>query len=449
MQAALCARRTPSRLAVLLQPQGPSSQTRRWKATARNRFNDIRRRATEQHPEYLKQLGGPPKSSLLADVEPKLNSRLAETRQILNGLGYAREEPSTDLPPSDMLLRAEQALQPKYAGMLAQYDFEPFGTIQVLHEDIFNADVEAIILPMTPNLMPYRGLSLEVFDRGGPELVKETFKRAQDKEERPNVGDTIVVDGRGVRADKIMFVILPWYWQGNRMDATKRLRHSVRSALDDAGSPEGFSSVALPSLGAGVYGYEPSRTSLLLLEEAVDVLLQIDKLTPHYGLKHISLIENRRDTAECFGNALTEIAHRWLPDRRMTTAAEWWGTQSRRLIMLPARPGIFWRKHKVKFKKHHGVVRKARRNYIGNIKPKLWRAHRVAQPPPLRVFRESGEVAPSEQQFRARPHYFRGVSHWLFPARRTGFQGLRKGAKGQWVAVNRQYRLREDFRPRL
>ena len=40
-------------------------------------------------------------------------------------------------------------------------------------KDIFTVQTEAVILPMLPNLMPYRGLSLEVFDRGGKDLVKE------------------------------------------------------------------------------------------------------------------------------------------------------------------------------------------------------------------------------------------------------------------------------------
>jgi O-acetyl-ADP-ribose deacetylase (regulator of RNase III) len=362
-----------------------------------------------------------------------------------------------DMPEQDILLHAEEALRPTFAGSLGQVDLPPFGSLEVQHGDIFNADSEAVILPMLPNLMPYRGLSLEVFDRGGKDLVKETFRNAKDafinrtptSDQRPHVGDTIVVEGRGVRAKNIIFVILPWFWQGSSMDATKRLRFCVRRALDMAGSPQGFSSVALPSLGAGVHGYEPRRSSNIFLEEAIEVLLQIDKQMPSYKLKHITFMDSRRETAEGLSHALTEVAHRWLPERRITSAPEYWGNATRRLVLLPSRPGVFYRRHRVKFKKHHGVVRRMRHNYLGNIRSKLWRAHRVHQPPPLLVFKESGEAVPRERQLRARPYYFRGVSHWLFPVRRTGFHALRKGAKGQWVALNQQYRLREDFRPRL
>lgn len=443
-------------LRVLEHPAGAHlAQWRRWKAQGKNRFNDIRRRAAEQHVDYLRQLGAPPRQSLLSQVEPKLNSRISELKQTMNGVGDAPPDPQgfQDVPEQDMLWRAEEALRPSYGGRLGQVDFAPFGSIEVQHGDIFTVQTEAVILPMLPNLMPYRGLSLEVFDRGGKDLVKDTFNNAKDAftsgDQRPHVGDTIIVEAKGMAAKHIVFVILPWFWQGSSMDATKRLRHCVRKALDVAGGPKGFSSVALPSLGAGVHGYEPHRSSQVFLEEAVEVLLQIEKEQPSYVLKHITLIDSRRDTAEGLNHALTEVSHRWLPDRRTTTAAQYWGRATRKLILLPSRPGIFWRRHKTKFKKHHGVVRRMRHNYIANIRSRLWRAHRVAQPPALVVFEQSGEVASSDRQHRARPYYFRGVSHWLFPARRTGFQALRKGSKGQWVGLNQQYRLREDFRPRL
>jgi len=412
------------------------AQSRRWKQSGKIRYNMHRRRAAEQHVDYLRQLGRPPKVSWLAEAEPKLNSHVDETRQV-----FTYPELTMQLPEEKQQLRIRQALAPKYAGQLGQVDFEPLGSIEVFHGDIFTEDVEAVILPMTANLMPYRGLGLEALDRGGKDLVKEAFNAARDRCEGSGLqaGDTFVVQGKGVRADKILFVVLPWFWQGSPMDAAKRLRFCARNALLEAAAPNGFESVALPSLGAGVHGYEPSRSSML----------QIEAQTPSYVLKRIRFVDSRAETTEALNHALTEVSHRWLPDRRLTTAAQFWGEATRRLVVLPAKPGIFWRRQKVKFKKHHGVVRRARKNYIANVKTRLWRAHRVQQPPPLLVYKESGEVAPTDRQLPARPYYFRGVTHWLFPARRTGFHQLRRSAKGQWVAQLRQYRLREDFRPRL
>merc|ERR1712032_579069 len=122
---------------------------------------------------------------------------------------------------------------------------------------------------------------------------------------------------------------------------------------------------------------------------------------------------------------------------------------TRRLIVLPAVPNFFWRRRKVKFKQYHGIPVSKFSYYHGNMRPFLWRAQRVRQPPPLMVTKASGDVAPRELQPRAYPYYFRGVSHWLFPSLRSGFHQLRKTAKGQWVGRLQNYRLREDIRPRL
>merc|ERR1712151_514610 len=161
-------------------------------------------------------------------------------------------------------------------------------------------------------------------------------------------------------------------------------------------------------------------------------------------------IENDEATADALVGALTEVSHRWLPSLRVTSAPQYWGQATRRLVVLPATPNFFWKRRPVKFKRYHGVRKNARQDYLGNVRPRLWRAQRVRQPPPLLVFRQTGQVAPQERQRRARPYYYRGVSHILFPSRKTGFHGLRKSSRGQWVGVRRPtgYRIAEDRKPR-
>merc|ERR1712107_713700 len=97
----------------------------------------------------------------------------------------------------------------------------------------------------------------------------------------------------------------------------------------------------------------------------------------------------------------------------------------------------------------HGVSRNQRKDYLGNMLPTIWRAQKVQQPPPLMVYKETGEVAPPDQQLKARPFFTRGVSHWLFPTRRSGYHALRKTAKGHWVGKLRGYRVHEEILPRL
>lgn len=429
----------------------------RGKFTGKSRFNLKRRLAAEQHVDYTRQMDGPASWPQI-DLDPTVHRRIDQVRQVFN---------STEVmaPPSDaqQLISPRQALQREFDGLRGSVDFQPFGRISVEHGDIFAADADVVILPMTANLMPYRGISLEAFDRGGEDLVQQTFKNAKKRygEAGLDAGDTIIVDGRGVQAEHILFVVLPWFWQGSPMDAGKRLRFCAQRAFSNveivrrtSGRPL---SVVLPSLGSGVYGFEPRGSCHTLVDEAVEALLQIEASVPNYAMKAVRFIDSNQDTVEELYGALTHASHRWLPERRLTTAAQYAGAATRRLMVLPAVPHFFWKKHRVKFKRSHGVAKKERRHYLSNVRAILWRAQRVRQPPPLMVYKQPRDdgprqmpvPAPMEMQKPARPLYYRGVSHVLFPSRKIGFHQLRKGSQGQWIAKLQNYRLRDDIRPRM
>eukprot|EP00931_Biecheleriopsis_adriatica_P105060 TRINITY_DN79656_c0_g1_i1.p1 TRINITY_DN79656_c0_g1~~TRINITY_DN79656_c0_g1_i1.p1 ORF type:complete len:460 (+),score=86.01 TRINITY_DN79656_c0_g1_i1:32-1411(+) len=452
------------RRAVLPQSSPFQVTLRRWRHAGKSRFNMIRQRAMQQHVDYLRQLQ-PPRPARSVEVEPQLRPPTAELRTTFGHPEVTRQ------PAESELLSLQARPAPTLSGCIGEVELEPFGKIEVHHADIFTFldddpwQSKAIILPMAPNLLPYRGLGLEAFDRGGRQLVTKTFDAAlggeagegpegQNQNASLNAGDTIQVSLHYLRKgasekdqEKILFTIMPWFWEGSPMDAGKRLRDCVRKSFQEASLH--FESVALPNLGGGIYGFEPKDSSRTLVEEAVEALLQIEASTPSYRLRRICFVEKSREAAESFHDALVEVSHRWLPERKLTTAPQWWGQQTRRLIVLPAAPNFFWKRVRVKFKKRHGIKKRARHDYIGNIKPWLWRAQRVQRPPPLMVYQASGEVAPAEKQLRPRPYYFRGVSHWLFPSRRGGFHSMRRSARGQWVGLLQQYKIREAVRPRM
>eukprot|EP00929_Paragymnodinium_shiwhaense_P077256 TRINITY_DN39787_c0_g1_i1.p1 TRINITY_DN39787_c0_g1~~TRINITY_DN39787_c0_g1_i1.p1 ORF type:complete len:467 (-),score=108.11 TRINITY_DN39787_c0_g1_i1:184-1584(-) len=444
---------------------------KRWAGSygkARHRYDLIRQRATEQHPDYVRQLK-PPRPQRRIEVDPKLRAAEQEVRQVLSHPDLCRQ------PREDVRLLTPDFYHPKLEDAaneeLTMTEFPPFGRIEVTQGDIFTADVEAVIIPMTANLLPYRGLSLEAYERGGEALVRDVYDAGQvlldeklsgredqgattaDQKIGLQEGDCLVVEGRGCKAKKTVFVIVPWFWQGSPVDAAKRLRYCVGRAMRYVSGQEpghaGFSSVALPNLGAGLFGYEPRSNSSILAEEAVEALLQVEAQKPTYKLQRVVFMDNRRDTAETLAVALKQVSHRWLPEERLSTAAEYWSQAERRLLVLPATPNWFLRRRRYKFKRYHGVKRRWRRFYQSSMRPFMWRAQKVQQPPPLMVYKDSGEVAPKDFQRPARPFYFRGVSHWLFPSRKSGYHNLRKNSKGQWIASAKHFQWVSHVRPRL
>ena len=209
---------------------------------------------------------------------------------------------------------------------------------------------------------------------------------------------------------------------GSKRSLQKKIKRNPLHLLRCKGG-----TVALPNLGAGIYGYAPKDSSELFVEEAIESLLQLEASEPTYGLRRICFVDAKLDTAEALASALVEVSRRWLPEERIVTAPEWWGRQTRRLVVLPDVPNFFWRRFRVKFKKRHGVSwlfrrvsksfevlerseikKRFRVNYIGNMKPKLWRAQKVQQPPPLLV-KPDGSLA--EDQLKARPYFYRGWRH--------------------------------------
>jgi len=530
------------------------ARTQQWRGrqpSGKNRFNIIRHRAREQHVDYLRQLKAP-SPYRKADVDPKAEELHQTTRR-----NFLYPDLTTQPQPEQLRLAPEVALKPRYEGVpLGGFEVEQFGRLEAWHDDLFNmgaADAstsssssssrpDVVILPIQPNLTPYRGLTLEVMERGGPQLVEDIYTAAKTlmdaearkvKEKNEGAGDPssktgetalaaaldaghtfLVPQAKGegqqqfkeryadVPCDRMLFVVVPWFWQGSPLDAAKRFRFCIKSAFTEltSGKYNGIHSVMLPNIGCGVYGYEPHKSSQIIVEEAFEALVQMEKAVPNYNLKKIMFVDSRKETAYDLNEALTEVAHRWLPERRITTAPEYWSHATRRLLLLPAVPNFFLQRSRVKFRKRHGVLKRERHHYIANIRPWTWRAHRVQQPPPLLVYKHgksTGTTAPVQSPLypdlsrgsppriavaggelerllpprlevvgddafgpgdasdrrlaldgassrnerrllSGRPFFKGGVTHWLFPSRKSGFNSvMRKSSRGQWVGQNK------------
>ncbi|PHJ22953.1 hypothetical protein CSUI_003202 [Cystoisospora suis] len=324
---------------------------------------------------------------------------------------------------------------------------------------------DVLLVPIPPNFLPYRGFSLEVLERGGVSLQRELYTAVKrrlherlnllsapsssldqdlshshagadshsssssyrEEEEREkqrfhserkaslgylptlDPGEVVLTSTHGVCTDRVRFLaflVTPYFWQGNSTEAGRRLRYTMNRCLSEL-NRLGIDTVISPFIGAGgIYGYEPAGGSEILIETSIEHIMQV------------------------------------------VAAPVYWSRKQRRLLNVTDDMLFFCRKHTpLSFKKHHGVIRRKRTHYYSNIRPFLWRSSRVLEPPPLQVYRHSGEVA--EWQLPARPFYRLGVSSILFPPRRSSFPSMRINAKGQFVGINRMPKIAEKAQPRL
>ena len=432
-------------------------------------------RSTEKEAEALKEL-----SKIDPIVRPKehqIRSSLEFESANRFGSSTHPSAESTDGESNEEVLR--NIINPSFQGELGCIDFGSFGRISAEHGDIFSCSGESarIVVPVPPNLTPYRGLALELLERGGDDLVRKMFTTARHLYSKHVMPESTMADedqalssspqsrsrsadpprglpiGSVIPVDKYLFVVAPHFWQGSNSDANQRLRLAIKSIVNYIRTSDPSARrVFIPHIGRGQYGYDADWSFEALAEEAIDELLQLDaresvSTTP----LDISFIDNDVSVSDQFKDVLSVLADRWLPDRRSITAPQYWSKQSRRLIVMDENAELqaMRRKDKYKFKQYHGKLRNLGGKYFRDtLQPWIWRTQKVLEPPPLMVNEKTGGIA--DKQLPAKPYYFRGLSHTLYDTGhlRTGFPSMRRTQSGQLVGVNRQPDTQKIAKPR-
>jgi len=138
-------------------------------------------------------------------------------------------------------------------------------SIQVVHGDLLNQDVEAIVNPWNRNFIPWwlllpQGVSGQIKRKAGKEPFRELAKVGVMK-----AGQAVQTSAGKLPYKWILHVAaLEWYWV-----ATERsIRQSAINAVLLA-KRLGIQSLAFPLIGAGTGGNKQTR-SLELISEACD-----------------------------------------------------------------------------------------------------------------------------------------------------------------------------------
>lgn len=431
-------------------------------------------RAKDQHISWIRQSNKEEEAHKeIIKIDPLIRPKL---NQIKSMLEYQRPNtPPTKKSESDFErdsrdeLLLKDIIVPSFKAELSSIDFGPFGRITANHGDIFSQAGSVVVYPVPPNLMPYRGLSLAALEHGGDPLLRELFSTARSmysehiispvadtdeetaqKRQPPNRGLPI---GSVIPVGDALFVVVPHFWQGSNSDANQRLRFAMKQVMVFATrkSEVAITRLVVPHIGRGVFGYEADWSTEALVEEAIEGLLQLDSAEAvKTSVKEIAFIANDLSVAEEFKDAIESLADRWLPDRRLVTAPQFLSESSRRMIVMDEQSELstMRRRDKYKFKQYHGKLRNLGGRYFREtLQPWIWRTQKVLEPPPLMVNAKSGEIA--DKQLPARPYFFRGLSHTLFPVNlRSGFAAMRRSRSGQMVGVNRQPDTQKIAKPR-
>ena len=168
-------------------------------------------------------------------------------------------------------------------------------TITVVEGDITTQDVDVIVNAANAKLLHGGGVAAAISQAGGP-IVDEESRAWVEANGPLGPGAAAVTSAGNMAASDVVHVVGPVYTP--KGDNEKRLRLAVTAALDTA-QHLGASSVAMPAISAGIYGY-PTHEATAVISDTVAAWLD----TNPGVLTEVRLVAFGKDTAAGFRIAL-------------------------------------------------------------------------------------------------------------------------------------------------
>jgi O-acetyl-ADP-ribose deacetylase len=136
--------------------------------------------------------------------------------------------------------------------------------------DITEQQVDAIVNAANHMLAGGGGVDGAIHDAGGPAIMEETRRRYPDG---CPTGSAVTTGAGRLRA-KFVIHAVGAVWRGGKSGEEALLASAYRSALQLA-AEQGCTSVALPALSAGAYGYPLDDAAQVAVRAASDFLRSI------------------------------------------------------------------------------------------------------------------------------------------------------------------------------
>jgi O-acetyl-ADP-ribose deacetylase (regulator of RNase III) len=172
-------------------------------------------------------------------------------------------------------------------------------TVKLSHADLTNADVGAIVNAANAHLAHGGGVAGAIVRRGGDVIQEESDDWVREHGPITHTSPAITSAG-SLPARYVIHAVGPIWGEG---DEEKKLHDAVYSALEMADRYE-ISSVALPAISTGIFGFPKDRGARVILD-AIDQFLE-HNTGSHLKDVHIVLIDDA--SVEIFAG---EFVARW------------------------------------------------------------------------------------------------------------------------------------------
>ncbi|OWF47752.1 Poly [ADP-ribose] polymerase 14 [Mizuhopecten yessoensis] len=143
---------------------------------------------------------------------------------------------------------------------------QPNYHLMVMLGDITNLKVDVLVNAANKELQHAGGLAKAIVDKGGKSIQRDCDEHIK-RYSRLMEGDVYLGKPGNLKCNFIAHAVGP-VWQGGRNNEEEMLREAGLKSMEEA-NDHNQTSIALPDLGAGVYGY-PANKSTRTIVEAVD-----------------------------------------------------------------------------------------------------------------------------------------------------------------------------------
>ncbi len=158
--------------------------------------------------------------------------------------------------------------------------------IKVVMGDITEETTDAIVNAANSHLKHGGGVAGAIVRKGGRIIQEES-----DKIGYCPVGKAVYTTGGNLKAKYVIHAVGPKWGEG---DEENKLRNAVRSALEVA-TELNLSSVAIPAISTGIFGYPKREGTKVILEEVYKFLKERET-----GLKEVHLTNIDEETSMLF-----------------------------------------------------------------------------------------------------------------------------------------------------
>lgn len=137
------------------------------------------------------------------------------------------------------------------------------GVVRLIQGDITEAITDAIVNAANSALMHGGGVAGAIARRGGPQIQAESSRIGFCAE-----GDAVVTGAGNLAARYVIHAVGP---RGQDPDGDRKLGSAVAAAFARA-EELGLTSITLPAISSGIFGFPKDRCARILLEQAQEHL---------------------------------------------------------------------------------------------------------------------------------------------------------------------------------